>query len=329
MAPLLSVENLAVRLPARAGAGAVEVVRGVSFQIPPCGFHAIVGESGCGKSMTAAAIARLPPASGRGVEVTGRVEFAGTDVLALSPRQVRKKIRGKGGMALVFQDPVAALDPVLSIGFQLREAAPPGAGKRQFEADIRACLDSVGLFDTSRIMRSYPCELSGGMAQRVCLAMALLQKPSLIVADEPTTALDVLSQRSVLSLLGETAKSRGAAVLLITHNLALVSEYAQTASVMYAGQIVECGTVRDVLSRPRHPYVRALVAAVPRLSGTDVGDLATIPGRVPTPDKWPGDACAFAGRCQCADRSCAANGAPRMVSCGGDHAVRCHKAESA
>lgn len=322
MDPLLAVDDLRVRLPLPGGDGDTEIVRGVSFAVPEGGFHAIVGESGCGKSLAAAAVTRLPPAAGPGVSVSGRAVLRGVDLLSLPPRELRRA-RGRGGVAYVFQDPLAALDPVLSIATQLREAVPPGTPRGEREAAVRARLADVGLGRAAeRILESHPCELSGGMAQRVCLAMALAQEPALVVADEPTTALDVLAQREVLGLLRSASRSNGAAVLLITHNLALVSEYAETVSVMYAGEIVEDGPVRDVLSRPLHPYARALLRAVPRIEGTGVEDLATIPGRVPPPRLWTRTPCAFAPRCPFAGEECARRPPPLRPRPGGG-TVRC------
>ena len=317
--PVLSVEDLAVSLPVPGGAA--RIVRGVSFRVPEGGFHALVGESGCGKSLAAAALTRLPPAAGRGVEIGGRAVFRGLDLLSLPPRRLRRA-RGRGGVAYVFQDPMSALDPVLSVGTQLREAVPPGTSRAVRERSVRERLAEVGLPDAGRLLRAYPCELSGGMAQRVCLAMALAQEPTLVVADEPTTALDVLAQRAVLGLLRSAASARGAAVLLITHNLALVARHASTVSVLYAGQVVEDGPVGEVLSAPEHPYTRALLAAVPRLEGTAVGDLATIPGRVPPPREWDSMPCAFAPRCPAASPECFRS-APPLRPRRGAGCVRC------
>ena len=317
---LLSVEDLRVALPGPGGA-AVEVVRGVSFRVPEGGFHALVGESGCGKSVTAAALTRLPPASGPGARIGGRALLRGRDLLAMPPRALRAA-RGAGGVAYVFQDPMTALDPVLSVGTQMREAIPRGTPRAERERAVRGLLAEVGLPDPDRLLGAYPCELSGGMAQRVCIAMAMAQRPALLVADEPTTALDVLMQRRALDLLRDLCRARGAAVLLITHNLALVSEYASTMSVLYAGRVVEDGPVADVLSRPAHPYTAALLRAVPRLEGTSVEDLAVIPGRVPPPREWSRGGCVFAPRCGRARAECrSSDPALRPVSPG--RAVAC------
>ena len=300
-APLLQVEDLRVALPFPGGGEPVEVVRGVSFRIPEGGFHALVGESGCGKSVSAMALTRLPPASdGR---VTGRVLFRGRDLLALSSRELREA-RREGGVAYVFQDPMTALNPVLTLGTQLREAAPRAMPREAREEMLRGLLAEVGLPDADRILRAHPCELSGGMAQRACLAMAMAQRPALLVADEPTTALDVIMQRKVLDRMRAACRAHGTAVLFITHNLGLVSAYAETMSVLYAGQVVEEGPVRDVLAHPAHPYAAALMRAVPRLEGTPAEALATIPGRVPPPREWGRPGCAFADRCPRVSPAC-------------------------
>ena len=320
-ATILDVRGLHVALPFPGGGEPVEVVRGVSFSVRAGGFHALVGESGCGKSVTAMAVGRLPPASeGR---ISGEVLFRGGNLLLASARDMRAA-RGAGGISFVFQDPMSALNPVLSVRTQLREALAPGTPRREGDAFLAELLAEVGLPDARRIFRSHPCELSGGMAQRVCLAMALAQKPALLVADEPTTALDVIVQRKVLDLLRESCRARGVAVLLITHNLALVSRYAETVSVLYAGRIVEDGPVREVLSAPAHPYTAALLRAVPRLEGRGgVEDLATIPGRVPPPREWASLPCAFAPRCPFAEAACRTDPPPwrtlfpaRRVLCG-------------
>lgn len=318
-APLLDVRDLHVALPFPGG-DSVEVVRGVSFRVDAGGFHALVGESGCGKSVTAMALTRLPPADAA-ARVSGRVLFRGRDLLAASPRELRA-VRRSGGLAYVFQDPMSALNPVLRLRTQMLEALPRGLSRGAADDRLVSLLAEVGLPDPRAALRAHPCELSGGMAQRACIAMALAQEPALLVADEPTTALDVLMQRRVLDLLRDLCRARGVAVLLITHNLALVSTYAKTVSVLYAGQVVEDGPVADVLARPAHPYAAALLRAVPRIEGTRPEDLATIPGRVPPPRDWAALPCAFAPRCPRAAAACTAAPAPwRSVE--PRHGVRC------
>ena len=321
-APLLDVRDLRVSLPSPGG-GFVEVVRGVSFRVAPGGFHALVGESGCGKSVTAMALTRLPPADAA-ARVSGRVLFRGRDLLAASPRELRAA-RRKGGVAYVFQEAMSALNPVLRLRTQMREALPRGLSRAAADDRLAALLGEVGLPDPRAALRAHPCELSGGMAQRACIAMALAQEPALLLADEPTTALDVLVQRKVLDLLRDLCRARGTAVLLVTHNLALVSEYAETVSVLYAGQVVEDGPVPDVLAAPAHPYAEALLRAVPRIEGTRPEDLATIPGRVPPPRDWVALPCAFAPRCPRAAASCSAAPAP-WSGLSPRHGVRCVRA---
>lgn len=244
-------------------------VRGVSFSIPEEGRIALVGESGCGKSLTALSLGGL-------VE---RAEISG-DII------------GKPKIAYVFQNPMQSLNPVMRVGRQIEEAG-----------EIGDLLAAVGL--PSKAANKYPCELSGGQQQRVMIAMALAQKPDLLIADEPTTALDVTTQREVLDLIYRVAAERKMAVLLITHNLGLVSRYAHFVNVMYAGEIVEAGETHKLLSHPRHPYTQGLVAAVPRLDAPKDAPLADIPGTVPPPWNWP-VGCAFHPRCPKFKPECAA-----------------------
>lgn len=243
-------------------------VRGVSFSIPENGRVALVGESGCGKSLTSLALGGLVERA----EITG--EIIGT------PR-----------IAYVFQNPMQSLNPVMRIGKQIEEAGPIGN-----------LLEAVGLPKGTE--KKYPCELSGGQQQRVMIAMALAQKPDLLIADEPTTALDVTTQKEVLDLIYRIADERKTAVLLITHNLGLVSQYTKFVNVMYAGEIIESGETRELLDHPRHPYTQGLVAAVPRLDAPKDAPLADIPGTVPPPWDWP-TGCAFHPRCPKFKSECA------------------------
>lgn len=243
-------------------------VRGVSFSIPENGRVALVGESGCGKSLTSLALGGLVERA----EITG--EIIGT------PR-----------IAYVFQNPMQSLNPVMRIGKQIEEAGPIGN-----------LLEAVGLPDGTE--RKYPCELSGGQQQRVMIAMALAQNPDLLIADEPTTALDVTTQKEVLDLIYRIADERKTAVLLITHNLGLVSQYTKFVNVMYAGEIIESGETRELLDHPRHPYTQGLVSAVPRLDAPKDAPLADIPGTVPPPWDWP-TGCAFHPRCPKFKSECA------------------------
>ena len=271
---LLKVEHLRVAF--RTEKGLSVPVRDVSFEIPKNGRVALVGESGCGKSVTSLAIGGL----------VDRAEISGT-------------IEGAPRIAYVFQNPMQSLNPVMRVGAQIEEGIrDQGSGVR---SKVSRLLASVGLPVGTE--RKYPCEMSGGQQQRVMIAMALAQEPDLLIADEPTTALDVTTQREVLDLIARIADERKMAVLLITHNLGLVSRYAKFVNVMYAGEIVERGETRSILDSPRHPYTQGLIAAVPRLDAPKDAPLADIPGTVPPPTNWP-TGCAFHPRCKFAKPEC-------------------------
>ena len=271
---LLRVSHLRVAF--RTEKGRSVPVRDVSFEIPENGRVALVGESGCGKSVTSLAIGGL----------VDRAEISGT-------------IEGRPRIAYIFQNPMQSLNPVMRIGAQIEEGIRNrGSG---IGTEVSRLLSSVGLPPDSA--RKYPCEMSGGQQQRVMIAMALAQEPDLLIADEPTTALDVTTQREVLDLIARIADERKMAVLLITHNLGLVSRYSKFVNVMYAGEIVERGEVRTILDSPRHPYTQGLIAAVPRLDAPKDAPLADIPGTVPPPTDWP-TGCAFHPRCKFAKPEC-------------------------
>jgi oligopeptide/dipeptide ABC transporter ATP-binding protein len=296
MDELLSVENLTVRF--RRGDVVTTPVREVSFALAAGKRLAIVGESGGGKSMTALALTGLSPTDR--AERSGRVRFLGRELLALPADELRG-LRGRGGIAYVFQDPAAALNPVMRIGAQIAECLDgPSAGRRR---EIVRLLGRVGLPDPEAAARAYPCAFSGGMQQRAMVAMALAGRPRLLVADEPTTALDVTTQRQVLDLVEQLVRESGMSLLLITHNLGIVAGRADRVAVMYAGQVVETGPVAEVLRRPWHPYTAGLLAAVPRLDGPRDRPLAGIAGSVPSPDAWPAG-CAFQDRCPRQDDTC-------------------------
>ena len=292
---LLDVKNLRVAFH-RDGREIVPV-RDVSFSVPEHGRVALVGESGCGKSLTALSLLRLSP--------TDRATVTGT-------------IQAPARIAYVFQNPTDSLNPVMRIRDQIREALPRGMDRKAQDEQIVQLLARTGLPDPQRAARAYPCELSGGQQQRCMIAMALAASPALLVADEPTTALDVTTQKQVLELIDSLAAETGMAVLLITHNLGLVAGRMDRVNVMYAGQIVEAGPVTEVLAAPRHPYTKGLLAAVPALDAPRDAPLADIPGTVPPPDQWP-DGCAFAPRCAHADDRCRAE-MPPSTTIG---AVRC------
>lgn len=268
---LLTVEHLRIAFKAE---GRVAVpVRDVTFSVPRSGRVAIVGESGCGKSLTALSLGGL----------VDRAEITG-------------KISGTKRISYVFQNPMQSLNPVMRVEAQIAEAL---GGK--FKNEIVKLLADVGLGEDT--LRKYPCQLSGGQQQRVMIAMALAAKSELLVADEPTTALDVTTQKEVLDLVDRVAKANSTAVLLITHNLGLVAQYSDYVNVMYAGEIVESGSVFDILANPRHPYTEGLAAAVPRLDAPKDAPLKDIPGTVPPPTNWP-VGCAFAPRCPYAADAC-------------------------
>lgn len=255
MTALLSVEQLAVSFQS------VEAVKGVSFEIAPREVLALVGESGSGKSASALALTRLLPE--RTARITGRVVMDGKDLLSLPPRDLRQ-VRG-GRIGYVFQEPMAALHPLIRVGHQVAEAVKAHRPEADARKETLRLLGETGLPDPERAFRSYPHELSGGMQQRVVIAMALSGEPELLVADEPTTALDVTVQAQILDLLRSEREKRGMAVLFITHHMALLTKFADRIAVMRHGRIVEQGAFGDVLASPQHPYTKGLLACVPRL----------------------------------------------------------------
>ena len=301
---LLDVNGLTVVAQLPGGASA-ELLSGVSFQLAKGETLGLVGESGCGKSMTAAAIMGLLP---EGVRIaSGSVRLAGRELAGLNEGSLRE-IRGKRA-GMVFQEPMAALSPVHTVGRQLCDAVRAHSSLSERQAMERAAelLALVGVPDPRRRLRDYPHQFSGGMAQRVVIAGALACEPELLIADEPTTALDVTIQAQVLDLIMELRQRLSMSVLLITHDLGVVADACDRVAVMYAGEIVEQGSVQDTFARPRHPYTAALLAAMPRGEGsTAVGGaaLATIPGRVPPAWAWP-QGCRFHPRCEYAKPECA------------------------
>jgi len=312
---LLDVSDLRVYF--RTRAAPLCAVNGLSFQVARGETVALVGESGSGKSVAALALTRLVPAPG--YLAGGRIRFGGAEVSNLDGDGLRR-LRG-GGIAYVFQEPSASLNPVFPIGWQIAEAIRihrPGAPARR---EALSLLQRVGLPDPERRLRSYPHELSGGMQQRAVIAMALACRPRLLVADEPTTALDVTIQAQILELLAGLQAERGMAMLLITHNLGLVSGVARRVCVLYAGRIVEHAPTADLLARAAHPYTAGLLAAVPRLSGNRER-LAGIPGAVPHPARLPGG-CPFHPRCPKARELCSRQ-EPAETAVAAEHGVRCH-----
>ena len=290
--PLLEIANLNVAF--ETSRGDIRPVRDVSLSIYPGQTVALVGESGCGKSVTSLSILRLIP-SPPGKILGGSIKFDGRDLLTLSEKEMRS-VRGKE-IAMIFQEPMTSLNPVYTIGDQIVEAVRlhQGVGTREAYEIAEESLHDVGIADPHRRIKAYPHELSGGMRQRVMIAMALSCKPRLLIADEPTTALDVTIQALILELLRDLQQETGMAILLITHDLGVVAENADVVNVMYASRIVETASVENLFDQPRHPYTDALFRSIPRL-GDESARLETIPGTVPNPARFPGG-CKFHPRC--------------------------------
>jgi len=275
-APLLEVQGLTVRF--RSGRGTTDAVRGIDFSVGAGETVAIVGESGSGKSVTALSLTRLLEDE-RSVETAGAIRFGGEDVFALRARQLRA-LRG-AGIAYIFQEPSASINPSIAIGAQIVEAIrvhDRNCSARTARERALELLDAVGIGDARRRFAAYPFEFSGGMLQRVMIAMALACKPRLLVADEPTTALDVTIERQIIDLLARLRRERAMAVLLITHNFGIVKGFADRVLVMRHGQIVESGPTDQILGAPQHPYTRTLIACIPRL-GQRRERLATVPAQ--------------------------------------------------
>ncbi|MCL1911206.1 MAG: ABC transporter ATP-binding protein [Leptospirales bacterium] len=281
----------------------VRAVRGVSFSIKEGETLGLVGESGCGKSVSAFSILRLTPG-----ETGGEIIYNGRDLLSLSETEMRK-IRGSE-ISMIFQEPMISLNPVLTVGFQVSEPFITHLGLSKKEALERSAemLRLVGISDPEKRCRSYPHEFSGGMRQRVMIAMALAASPSLLIADEPTTALDVTIQAQILELLAELQRERKMSMLLITHDLGVVSNIADDIAIMYAGEIVEYGPASDIMSAPSHPYTIGLLEAMPRIDRAS-DRLTAIPGSVPSPVSLP-QGCAFYPRCGMASDECKAASVP-------------------
>lgn len=302
--------------------GIAKAVDGVSFNIAKGETMGIVGESGSGKSVTSSSIIRLlPPRTGK--IVGGSIEFEGKDVLALSKKELND-FRGKD-IAVIFQDPMTSLDPVFKIGKQMTEMIMAHQNVTKDEAwkmSVEA-LSKVGIPEPEKRMNSYPYELSGGMCQRVIIAMAVCCKPKLIIADEPTTALDVTVQAQVLELLKELQRDMDTAILLITHNLGVVWEMCDKVMVMYAGNTVEFTDTKTLYSNPRHPYTWGLLDSMPKLSDESKGELKTIPG-TPPDLRLTGKCCNFYNRCPYVTEACTQS-VPPLVEVEPGHFVACHR----
>ena len=324
MEHVLAVEDLKIAFSGDKGRSVS--VDGVSFQVDPGEVVCLVGESGCGKSVTSLAVMGL---LGRGGQASGTVRFLGQELLGLSEKEL-DKVRGNH-LTMIFQDPLSALNPVFPIGKQLMESmeAHMSLEPKEREARAKALLEKVGLGGIPSIMEKYPHQLSGGQRQRVMIAMALACEPKLLIADEPTTALDVTIQAQIMELILGLREETGMAVLLITHDMGVVAQMADRVLVMYAGQIIEQAPVLDLFDRPAHPYTRALLAAMPSVGRGRESVLASIKGTVPERyDKMEG--CRFAPRCPYRTEACGAEQMAReFYTSGGQaaeksrHLVRC------
>ncbi|TAP41162.1 dipeptide/oligopeptide/nickel ABC transporter permease/ATP-binding protein [Arthrobacter sp. S39] len=316
----LSVRGLSVGVD-----GGPRLVTDVSFDVEQGTVLGLVGESGCGKTMTALSLLGLLPS---GVVATGgQILWNGKNLAAATDREM-EAIRGRD-IALISQEPMRALDPMFTVGYQLTSAIRRlrKVGKAEARKEARSLLEKVGIVDAGRILKTYPHQISGGMAQRVAIALALSGRPRLLVADEPTTALDVTVQAEILSLLRSLVKDTGMSVVMVTHDLGVVADICDQVAVMYAGQVVENGKTANILDNPRHPYTLALLAADPHANhAADMPErLATISGQVPQPKDWP-TGCRFMARCQFAGSACAAP-VPLLPSGSEDGLVRCVKAD--
>ncbi len=305
------------------GAGVARAVDGVSFTIGAGETLGIVGESGCGKSVTALSILRLIQQPGR-IEPGSRIMFEGQDLLQLDDTGIRR-VRGNR-IAMIFQEPMTALNPVFTVGDQIAEVVRVHASASRREAWDRAVemLTVVGIPAPAERARQYPHQLSGGMRQRVLIAMALIMSPALVIADEPTTALDVTIQAQILELLADLQQRLGTSIAMITHDLGVIAEVASRVVVMYGGEVVEEARVETLFSEPHHPYTEGLLHAMPRV-GRRQERLAVIPGNVPPPTAWP-SGCRFRDRCPYAWDRCEREHPP-LYQIGVGHVSRCHLAE--
>ena len=320
MAKLLEIEHLHTQF--FTSAGVVEAVNDVSYDVEEGETLGLVGESGCGKSVSALSVLRLiswPP----GRIVGGSIRFLGKDLLKLSDAEIRR-VRGRQ-IAMVFQEPMTSLNPVLTIGLQITETLEHHLGMSGAQADARAVelLGMVGISDPERRLKQYPHHLSGGMRQRVMIALALSCEPKLIIADEPTTALDVTIQAQILELMKDLSKRLGVALIIITHNLGVVARYADRVNVMYAGKIVEEGTADQIYHNPHHPYTIGLLASVPRMDQHRGKRLVPIDGQPPDLTKLD-NGCAYRPRCRWAIDRCA-NEIPPLEHVGDGQKAACFR----
>jgi peptide/nickel transport system ATP-binding protein len=316
---LLDIQGLTTHFFTRAGV--IKAIDNLSLRLQKGRVLGLVGESGCGKTVTALSILNLVPSPGK--IVSGKVLFEGRDLLALSPQEIRT-IRG-AKISMIFQEPMTALNPVFTVGNQIAEvltAHQDISAQHARDAAVEL-LRSVGIPSPEKRVEEYPHQLSGGMRQRVMIAMAIACKPLLILADEPTTALDVTIQAHILELLGKIQAEMGMAMILVTHDLGLIAERAHEVAVMYAGRIVEQTDTRELFANPQHPYSRGLMASIPRPTGAGKMRLRTIPGTVPRLYDLP-KGCTFSPRCDIKTAQCVVE--PELVEIKPGHFVRCWEA---
>ena len=296
-------------------------VDGVSFTVARGKTVGLVGESGCGKSMTARTVMRIldPGIAPCG----GSITFDGEDLLSL-PEPKMRDIRGNR-IAMIFQEPMTALNPSISVGKQVREAIllHEKVSRKEAKERVIQMFREVGIPEAERRYKAYPHQLSGGLRQRICIAMGMICNPDLLIADEPTTALDVTVEAQILELMKRLQRESGMSILIITHNLGVVADICDEVNVMYAGQIVEHATKEEIFNHPLHPYTTGLMDAIPRVNGDMEHDLHTIPGTVPSLGNFP-EGCRFCTRCPFADERCRTQ-APELTDAGNGHLVRCFK----
>lgn len=321
--PLLSIQNLQTHF--FTSSGVVKAVDGISYDVAPGETVAVVGESGSGKSVSAMSILRLIPYP-PGKVVGGSIMFQGTDLLKLSDEEIRK-VRGRD-IGMIFQEPMTSLNPVLSIERQLTETLEEHLDMPRNKCLVRAreLLGLVGISEPDRRLKQYPHHLSGGMRQRVMIAMALACNPKLIIADEPTTALDVTIQAQILELMKNLTRQLGVAMIVITHNLGVVARYANRVNVMYAGQIVESGAAADIYKNPQHPYTLALLRSIPRMDLPRGSRLEPVQGQPPDLTKLDAG-CSFRPRCRFAVEACAVS-RPPLETVGPQHLSACFESET-